>query len=102
LRPTINIPRPDSSAANKALDLDGFFGLPAAMGGLLPAFAAGHLLIVHAAGSIDPTRSHFDAQNYMEIGVPGNTSVASGWLGRHLASRPPLKLNAALRAVGFA
>ncbi len=101
LRPTLAIPRPDSTATNRALNLDGFFGLPPAMAALLPAYTAGHLLIVHATGSTDPTRSHFDAQNYMEVGVPGSASLASGWLGRHLASRPPIRADAALRAVGF-
>src|SRR5262249_54256222 len=71
LRPNLAIPRPDSSNANRALDLNGFFGLAPAMGALLPAYLAGHLLILHGTGSIDPTRSHFDAQHFMEIGVPG-------------------------------
>src|SRR3990170_2771698 len=66
LRPTIAVPRPDSSDPNRAVDLNGFFGLPPAMASLLPAFRAGHLLIVHATGSTDPTRSHFDAQAFME------------------------------------
>ena len=101
LRPTIAIPRPDSTNANRGVDLDGFFCLPNAMSSLLPAYQAGHLLVVHATGSTDPPRSHFDAQNYMEVGVPGASDLASGWLGRHLASRPPVKADAALRAVGF-
>jgi uncharacterized protein (DUF1501 family) len=100
LRPTIAIPRPDSSSTNRALDLNGFFGLPPAMASLLPAFRAGQLLIVHATGSTDPTRSHFDAQAYMELGVP-ERSIATGWLGRHLASKPPMRPNAALRALAF-
>ena len=70
LRPTIAIPRPDSTNANRALDLNGFFGLPPAMASLLPAYQAGNLLVVHATGSTDPTRSHFDAQAFMEVGVP--------------------------------
>ena len=101
LRPTIAIPQPDSPNANRGVDLDGFFCLPNAMASLLPAYQAGHLLVVHATGSTDPTRSHFDAQNYMEIGVPGGSDLATGWLGRHLASRPPVKADAALRALGF-
>jgi uncharacterized protein (DUF1501 family) len=101
LRPTIAIPQPDSSNANRGVDLDGFFCLPNAMSSLLPAFQSQDLLVVHATGSTDPTRSHFDAQNYMEVGVPGANDLASGWLGRHLASRSPMKANAALRAVGF-
>lgn len=101
LRPTIAIPRPDSTSANRGVDLNGFFGLPATMSGLLPAYQSGQLLIVHAVGSTDPTRSHFDAQAYMEAGVPGSANNATGWLGRHLASRPPAKATATLRALGF-
>src|SRR5262249_3134337 len=58
LRPNLTIPRPDSSNPNRAIDLDGFFGFPQAMAALLPAYRAGHLLVVHATGSTDPTRSH--------------------------------------------
>jgi uncharacterized protein (DUF1501 family) len=101
VRPTIAVPRPDSSNANRAVDLNGFFGLPPAMASLLPAYRAGQLLIVHATGSTDPSRSHFDAQAFMEIGVPNQKDLATGWLGRHLASKPPMKPNAALRALAF-
>jgi uncharacterized protein (DUF1501 family) len=101
LRPTIAVPRPDSSSVNKALDLNGFFGLAPAMGSLLPAYQAGQLLIVHAAGSTDPSRSHFDAQAFMEVGVPGARDIETGWLGRHLASKPPMKPAAALRGLAF-
>jgi uncharacterized protein (DUF1501 family) len=101
LRPTIAVPRPDSSNPNRALDLNGFFGLPPAMASLLPAYRAGQLLIVHATGSTDPSRSHFDAQAFMEIGIPGSREVETGWLGRHLASKPPMKPDAALRALAF-
>ncbi len=101
LRPTIAVPRPDSTSTNRVLDLNGFFGLPPAMTSLLPAYQAGHLLIVHATGSTDPTRSHFDAQAFMEVGVPGVRDIETGWLGRHLASKPPMKPDAALRALAF-
>ena len=101
LRPTINVPRPDSTATNKAIDLNGFFGFAPAMASLVPAFRAGQLLIVHATGSTDPTRSHFDAQAFMEVGVPGGRDVETGWLGRHLMTRPPMKPGAALRALAF-
>jgi uncharacterized protein (DUF1501 family) len=100
-RPTIAVPRPDDASPNRALDLNGFFGLPPAMASLLPAYRAGQLLIIHATGSTDPTRSHFDAQAFMEIGVPGQREVETGWLGRHLATKPPMKPNAALRALAF-
>jgi uncharacterized protein (DUF1501 family) len=96
LRPTLAIP------ANAALALDGFFGLPPAMAPLLPAYQSGQLLVVHATGSTDPSRSHFDAQFFMEIGKPGDLNVVTGWLGRHLASRPPMRVDATLRGLGFA
>jgi uncharacterized protein (DUF1501 family) len=101
LRPTIALPRPDSSATIKATNLDGFFGLPPGMTALVPAYNAGNVLFVQATGSIDPTRSHFDAQHFMEVGLPGNASLASGWLGRHLATRAPQKPSASLRALTF-
>ena len=71
------------------------------MAPLLPAYQSGQLLVVHATGSTDPSRSHFDAQFFMEIGKPGDLNVVTGWLGRHLASLPPMKANAALRGIGF-
>jgi uncharacterized protein (DUF1501 family) len=101
LRPNIAVPRPDSSAPNKAVDLNGTFGLAPAMASLLPAYQAGQLLVIHAVGSTDPTRSHFDAQAFMEIGVPGASDLETGWLGRHLASKPPMKPTAALRGLAF-
>ncbi len=85
LRPTIAVPRPDSSnPADSAIDLDGFFGLNPALGALKPLWDARHLAIVHAAGSPDPTRSHFDAQDYMEAGTPGVKATRDGWLNRAL------------------
>ena len=102
LRPTIAIPRPDSGSPTPAINLDGFFGLPTAMSALMPAYQSGQLLIVHATGSTDPSRSHFDAQFYMEIGKPGDKNVVTGWLGRHLATKPPARPDAALRAIGNA
>lgn len=78
MRPTIAIPR------EQVLDLDGFFGLHPAMAPLLPLWRQGHLAMVHAAGSPDITRSHFDAQDYMESGTPGVKSTPDGWLNRAL------------------
>ena len=78
LRPTIAIPQ------NRVLDLDGFFGLHPALAELKPLYAQGHLAIVHACGSPDATRSHFDAQDYMESGTPGVKSTQDGWLNRAL------------------
>ena len=89
MRPTIAIPRPSafggmSSAA--AIDLDGYFGLHPAMEALHPLWQQKHLAIVHAAGSPDETRSHFDAQDYMESGTPGIKSTEDGWLNRALTT----------------
>src|SRR5580692_2386178 len=84
LRPTLAIPRPQLSGAGDpstmALDLDGFFGLHPALAPLLPMFQKQQLAIVHAAGSPDTTRSHFDAQDYMESGTPGVKATDDGWL----------------------
>ena len=82
MRPSIAIPRPGGSES--ALDLDGFFGLHPSMASLQPLWAERHLAIVHAAGSPDTTRSHFDAQDYMESGTPGVKSTEDGWLNRAL------------------
>ncbi|HUK86567.1 MAG TPA: DUF1501 domain-containing protein, partial [Terriglobales bacterium] len=76
MRPSIAIPR------QAVLDLDGLFGLHPSMAPLLPLFQQKHLAIVHAAGSPDTTRSHFDAQDYMESGTPGVKSTEDGWLNR--------------------
>ncbi len=87
LRPTIAI------KPQEVLDLDGFFGLHPAMASLKPLYAHGDLAVVHAVGSPDPTRSHFDAQDYMESGTPGRKATLDGWLNRalameHLQDRP--------------
>ena len=87
LRPTIAIPRPTSAEekrADAAIDLDGFFGLHPSLAPLKPLFDQQHLAIVDAVGSPDPTRSHFDAQDYMESGTPGLKSTDSGWMNRAL------------------
>lgn len=100
-RPLLAVPRPDSGDPNRAIDLDGFFGLAPTMAALVPGFLDGKLLIVHAAGSTDPSRSHFDAQRFMEVGKPNDSSIATGWLGRHLATIDPLDPTALLRGVGI-
>jgi uncharacterized protein (DUF1501 family) len=84
LRPSIAIPRPGADKDNSAVDLDGFFGLHPSLAPLKPLFDQQHLAIVDAAGSPDPTRSHFDAQDYMESGTPGLKSTDSGWMNRAL------------------
>src|SRR6202049_351577 len=93
MRPTINIPR------KSVLDLDGFFGLHPAMASFEPLWKQKHLAIVHAAGSPDPTRSHFDAQDFMESGTPGIKVTDDGWLNRALRDLPPDK--SAFRAIAL-
>ncbi|MEO6817857.1 MAG: DUF1501 domain-containing protein [Edaphobacter sp.] len=78
MRPTIAIKQ------NEVIDLDGFFGLHPAMAAFKPLYDQGHLAIVPAAGSPDTTRSHFDAQDYMESGTPGVKATPDGWLNRAL------------------
>jgi uncharacterized protein (DUF1501 family) len=77
-RPTIAI------AQNQVIDLDGFFGLHPAMQPFKPLFDQGYLAMIHAAGSPDTTRSHFDAQDFMESGTPGVKATPDGWLNRAL------------------
>lgn len=84
LRPSIAIPKPDGNAQETAIDLDGFFGLHPTMKSLKPLWDSKRLAIVHASGSPDNTRSHFDAQDYMESATPGVKSTADGWLNRYL------------------
>src|SRR5205807_865419 len=71
LRPQIAIAAPSRDGDEHAIDLDGFFGLHPALASLKPIFTENRLAIVHAVGSPDNTRSHFDAQDYMESGTPG-------------------------------
>src|ERR1700720_4054361 len=88
LRPTIAIPAPkvgvESAVVNNAIDLDSFFGFHPALGPLKSIYDANKLAIVQAVGSPDPTRSHFDAQDYMESGTPGRKGTSDGWLNRAL------------------
>jgi uncharacterized protein (DUF1501 family) len=100
-RPTLAIARPDTTDPNRATALDSRFGLPPAMMGLHQAYLDGKLLFVHACGSTDPTRSHFEAQRFMEVGKPGDNSVRTGWLGRHLDTIGPMVPGSTLRGVGI-
>ncbi|HYT67403.1 MAG TPA: DUF1501 domain-containing protein [Vicinamibacterales bacterium] len=84
-RPSIGIPAPGSTEG--AVDLDGFFGLHPRLAPLKPLWDARQLAIVHASGSPDGTRSHFDAQDYMETATPGIKSTQDGWLNRYLHAR---------------
>src|SRR5256886_359012 len=95
MRPSINIPR------SSVLDLDGFFGLHPALSPLQPIWNQRHLAIVHAAGSPDPTRSHFDAQDFMESGTPGVKATDDGWLNRALHALPDSAVKSAFRAIAL-
>jgi uncharacterized protein (DUF1501 family) len=88
MRPSIAIPEPRSGKSDCAVDLDGFFGLHPSLAQLAPLFRKNELAIVHAAGSPDPTRSHFDAQDFMESGTPGLKATEDGWLNRALETIP--------------
>ncbi|HEV2645868.1 MAG TPA: DUF1501 domain-containing protein [Acidobacteriaceae bacterium] len=95
MRPTIGIAQKD------VIDLDGFFGLHPQMSAFKPLYDQGHLAIVHAAGSPDPSRSHFDAQDYMESGTPGLKATQDGWLNRALAAERVDGKETAFRAVAL-
>ncbi|MCC7195717.1 MAG: DUF1501 domain-containing protein [Gemmatimonadaceae bacterium] len=85
LRPNIAIPAPSSGAVS-AIDLDGFFGLHPSLAPLKPLWDQGILAPIHAVGSPSSTRSHFDAQDYMESGTPDVKGTMDGWLNRYLAA----------------
>jgi uncharacterized protein (DUF1501 family) len=97
-RPSIAIPRP--GGVDGALDLDGFFGLNPRLAPLKPLWDRRELAIVHACGSPDATRSHFDAQDYMESATPGVKSTGDGWLNRYLQARHAQQ-DSAFRAVAL-
>lgn len=85
LRPNIKIP---ASGVGGALNLNGQFGLHPAMASLHEMYQQKKLAIVHAAGLTTDTRSHFDAQQFIELGTPGAKSSSTGWITRHLQSSP--------------
>src|SRR5919201_1427127 len=91
-RPTIAIPR------TAVLDLDGFFGLHPSLASIVPYFKDRSLALVHAVGSPDSTRSHFEAQDFMESGTPGVKSTEDGFLSRALTTK---KAQSPLRAVAL-
>src|SRR5881397_185348 len=82
VRPTIGLQPPGRGESERAVDLDGFFALHPALAPLVPLWSNRALAVVHACGSPDTTRSHFDAQDYMETGTPGEKATADGWLAR--------------------
>ena len=89
-RPSIGVPAP-SKDRTSALDLDGFFGLHPSMAPFHQLYTQGELAIVHAAGSPHETRSHFEAQDYMESAAPGEKTVDDGWLNRYMRHNPIVK-----------
>ena len=86
LRPTIGVARPGQEAG--LIDLDGYFGLHPALRPLQELWEQKRLAFVHACGSPDTTRSHFDAQDYLESGTPGHKTTPDGWMNRLLATIP--------------
>lgn len=93
-RPTIAVP------ARDAIDLDGFFGLHPRLAALKPLWDNKSLAVVHAVGSPEATRSHFDAQDYMESGTPGVKLTTDGWLNRY-CQHDAEHANTPFRAVAF-
>jgi uncharacterized protein (DUF1501 family) len=91
VRPQIAIPAPKGGSADTTIDLDGFFGLHPSLAPFKPIYDAGHLAIVHAVGSPDNTRSHFDAQDYMESATPGRKGTPDGWLNRYMQANKGAK-----------
>lgn len=95
MRPSINIPK------KSILDLDGFFGLHPSLAPFQSLWNQRHLAIIHAAGSPDSTRSHFDAQDFMETGTPGLKATEDGWLNRSLRALPNAPQNSPFRAIAL-
>ncbi|WP_371763898.1 DUF1501 domain-containing protein [Massilia sp.] len=98
LRPTIGLAAPGMEGG--ALDLDGYFGLHPALASLQPLWAARKLAFVHASGSPDATRSHFDAQDYMESATPGRKNTPDGWMNRLVAALPGPQSPSRLLGIG--
>jgi uncharacterized protein (DUF1501 family) len=101
VRGSIAIARPAPGVADTTVDLDGFFGLHPSLAPLRPLWDDRRLAVVHACGSTDTTRSHFDAQDYMESGTPGVKSTPDGWLARGLAGMPAREPASPFRAVSL-
>jgi uncharacterized protein (DUF1501 family) len=87
-RPSIRLEPPRRGESERAIDLDGFFALHPALAPLVPLWDNRSLAVIHACGSPDTTRSHFDAQDYMETGTPGVKNTPDGWLARAVKTRP--------------
>jgi len=97
-RPNLRVPTKGDKAA---LPLDGRLGLHPAAKPLHELFTAGKLALVHAAGLTSDTRSHFDAQAFMELGTPDKKGTTSGWIARHLLNRSPAAAPSFLTAVSL-
>jgi uncharacterized protein (DUF1501 family) len=100
-RPTIAVPRPQRGGDAAAVDLDGFFGLHPSLAPFKDLWDRGLLAPVHAVGSPSSTRSHFDAQDYMESGTPDLKGTRDGWLNRYLATRGTCEACAPARVSPF-
>jgi uncharacterized protein (DUF1501 family) len=98
LRPTIGLAPPGTPGG--ALDLDGYFGLHPALASLQPLWQQKKLAFVHASGSPDATRSHFDAQDYMESATPGRKNTPDGWMNRLVAQLPGPSTPSRLLGIG--
>ena len=80
LRPGLYMSPSDKEGS--LFDLDGKFGLHPSLAAFQPFYKENRMAIVHGVGSPNNTRSHFDAQDYMEAGTPFNKGTSSGWLNR--------------------
>ena len=101
-RPNLAIPQPGSgNSSERTLDLDDFFGFHPVMQPLEPLFRSEQLAVIHAAGSPDPTRSHFDAQDYMESATPGVKSTRDGWMNRYLQTLAPGEMARGVKCVSL-
>src|SRR5260370_19824879 len=89
------------AGGNGVIDVDGMFGLHPSLAAFKPLWDQKHLAIVHAAGSPDTTRSHFDAQDYMESGTPGYKGTEDGWLNRTLQKQAGAEKDSPFRAVAL-
>lgn len=87
-RPSLAIAAPGNGREGVALDLNSYFGLHPSLADLHPLYKEGSLAVIHAVGSPDTTRSHFDAQDFMESGTPGVKSTTDGWLNRAASTLP--------------
>lgn len=87
MRPSLAIQPPSRGNPESAVDLNGLFGLHPALASLKPLYDGGRLAVIHAVGSPDSTRSHFDAQDFMESATPGLKATPDGWLNRYLKAQ---------------